>query len=44
MHLTEELQPLWQAHLEAQTAAEEGADVVSEFAEEESSNRSRERA
>ena len=28
MHLAEELQPLWQAHLEAKAAAEEGADVV----------------
>lgn len=29
MHLAEKLQPLWQAHLEAQAAADEGADVVS---------------
>ena len=28
MHLAEELQPLWQAHLEAQADADEGADVV----------------
>ena len=28
MHLAEELQPLWQEHLEAQEAADEGADVV----------------
>jgi hypothetical protein len=28
MHLAEELQPLWQAHLETQEAADEGADVV----------------
>ena len=27
-HLAEELKPLWQQHLEAQAAAEEGADVV----------------
>jgi hypothetical protein len=28
MHLAEELQPLWQAHLEAQAAARDDADVV----------------
>jgi hypothetical protein len=28
MHLAEELKPLWQAHLEAQEAEDEGADVV----------------
>jgi hypothetical protein len=28
MHLAEELQPLWQAHLEAQEAEDEEADVV----------------
>jgi hypothetical protein len=28
MHLAEQLQPLWQAHLEAQAAADEGAEVV----------------
>jgi hypothetical protein len=29
MHLADELKPLWQAHLETQDAAYEGADVVS---------------
>ncbi len=28
MHLAEELQPLWQEHLDAQAAIDEGADVV----------------
>jgi hypothetical protein len=28
MHLADELKPLWQAHLEEQKAADEGADVV----------------
>lgn len=28
MHLAKELQPLWQAHLKAQAAIDEGADVV----------------
>jgi hypothetical protein len=28
MHLAEELKPLWQEHLDAQSAKDEGADVV----------------